>query len=83
MTWLTLAAVNSAFAYTLWNHTLRTLTAVESSIINNTMLFQIALLALVFLGERLTGRGVMGMVLAGLGTLIVQLRPTAVSEQHD
>jgi hypothetical protein len=30
-----LAVVNSAFAYTLWNHTLRTFTAVESSIIRN------------------------------------------------
>ena len=47
------------------------------------MLFQIALLALVFLGERLTVRGVMGMVVAGLGTLIVQLRPAAVSARHN
>jgi drug/metabolite transporter (DMT)-like permease len=78
-----LAAVNSAFAYTLWNHTLRTLTAMESSIINNTMLFQIALLAWVLLGERLTARGVMGVVVAGLGTLMVQLRPRALSERHD
>jgi len=29
-----LAAVNTAFAFTLWNHTRRTLPAVESSIIN-------------------------------------------------
>ena len=33
-----LAVVNTAFAFTLWNRTLRTLTAVESSIINSTML---------------------------------------------
>jgi drug/metabolite transporter (DMT)-like permease len=52
---LWLAVVNSALAYTLWNHTLRTLSAMESSIINNTMLFQIALLAWAFLGERLSG----------------------------
>jgi drug/metabolite transporter (DMT)-like permease len=66
--------VNSAFAYTLWNHTLRTLSAMESSIINNTMLFQIAVLAWVFLNEQLTGREVIGMVLAALGTLVVQIR---------
>lgn len=46
-----LAVVNTAFAFTLWNHTLRTLTAVESSIIANLMLPQIAVLAWVFLGE--------------------------------
>jgi drug/metabolite transporter (DMT)-like permease len=71
---LWLAVVNTAFAFTLWNRTLRTLSAMESSIINNTMLFQIALLAWVFLGEHLTWREGIGMVLAVLGTLLVQLR---------
>jgi len=69
-----LAAVNSALAYTLWNRALRTLAAVESSIINNTMLFQITLLAWVFLGEQLTWQKVMGMIVAALGTLAVQIR---------
>jgi drug/metabolite transporter (DMT)-like permease len=46
----------------------------ESSIINNTMLFQIAVLAWLFLGERLAGRQVAGMALAALGTLVVQIR---------
>lgn len=69
-----LAVVNTAFAFTLWNHTLRTLSAMESSIINSTMLIQIAILAWLFLGERLTWQEGIGMVLAGLGTLIVQLR---------
>ncbi len=70
--WLSL--VNTAFAFTLWNLTLRTLSAVESSIINNTMLVQIALLAWIFLGESLTGQQVFGMLLVITGTLIVQLR---------
>jgi drug/metabolite transporter (DMT)-like permease len=69
-----LALVNTAFAFTLWNHTLRTLTAVESSIINSTMLGQIAVLAWVFLGESLTWPKVVGMLLAGVGTLMVQIR---------
>ena len=69
-----LALVNTAFAFTLWNHTLRTLSAMESSIINNTMLFQIALLAWLFLGQTLGRRQVAGMVLAALGTLLVQMR---------
>jgi drug/metabolite transporter (DMT)-like permease len=67
-----LALVNTAFAFTLWNQTLRTLSAVESSIINNTMLVQIALLAWVFLGERLTPQEIGGLVLAALGALFVQ-----------
>ena len=68
-----LAVVNTAVAFTLWNHTLRTLTAVESSIINNTMLPQIAILAWVFLGEALNGRQIAGLVLVGVGTLVVQV----------
>ena len=76
-----LAVVNSAFAFTLWNRTLRTLSAMESSIINNTMLFQIAVLAWVFLGERLTWKMGLGMILAALGTLAVQVRPRATPGQ--
>lgn len=70
--WLSL--VNTAFAFTLWNQTLRTLQAVESSIINSTMLIQIAVLAWVFLGEEPGLKEVVGMLLVAAGTLIVQLR---------
>lgn len=69
-----LAVVNTAFAFTLWNLTLRTLPAMESSLINNTMLIQIAVLAWLFLGETLTLQEAVGLALAGLGVLIVQLR---------
>lgn len=69
-----LALVNTAFAFTIWNLTLRTLSAVESNIINNTMLIQIAILAWLFLGETLTARQIIGMLLVALGTVIVQLR---------
>jgi drug/metabolite transporter (DMT)-like permease len=69
-----LAVVNTAFAFTLWNHTQRTLSAIETSLINNTMLIQIALLAWIVLGEDLTGREVVGLVIAGIGTVIVQIR---------
>ncbi len=69
-----LATVNTAFAFTLWNRSLRHLTAIESSVINNTMMIQIALLAWLFLGEALTVREVMGLAVAAAGVLIVQLR---------
>jgi drug/metabolite transporter (DMT)-like permease len=68
-----LAVVNTAFAFTLWNHTLRQLSAVESSVINNTMLIQIAVLAWVFLDETITRQEIVGMIFAAIGTLIVQL----------
>lgn len=68
-----LAAVNTAFAFTLWNKSLKDLTAVESSIINNTMFVQIALLAWVFLGERLNFKEGIGCLLVVGGVLLVQL----------
>jgi drug/metabolite transporter (DMT)-like permease len=69
-----LAVANTALAFTLWNHTLRVLSAVESSIINNTMLIQVTVLSWLFLGEALDWWQIVGMGLAGLGTLVVQLR---------
>lgn len=69
-----LAVVNTALAFPLWNHTQRTLSAVESSIINSTMLVQIATLAWLFLGETLTWQDLAGMVLVLGGLLGVQLR---------
>lgn len=70
-----LALVNTAFAFTLWNHTLRTLTAVESSVVNNTMTIQIAMLAIAFLGERLEPLQLIGLLLAAAGAAVVQLAP--------
>lgn len=75
-TWLIigwLAAVHTAFAFTLWNHTLRTLPAVESSIINNTMAVQIPILAVIFLGETITLREMVGLAIAIIGAFLVQL----------
>ena len=70
-----LAVVNTAFAFTLWNHTLRTLSAVESSVINSLMMPQIAILAFVFLEEALSAKEIWGLILVGVGVLIVQLKP--------
>lgn len=69
-----LAVVNTAFAFTLWNKTLQTLPAVVSSIVNNTILIQIAILAWLFLGERPGPRELAGLALAAVGALVVQAR---------
>ena len=71
---LWLAIINTALAFTIWNFTLRTLSAIESSIINGTMLIQIAILAWVFLGEEITFREGIGMLIAAFGAVLVQLR---------
>ncbi|MDO9084732.1 MAG: DMT family transporter [Anaerolineaceae bacterium] len=68
-----LAIVNTAFAFTLWNKSLQTLTAVESSIINGTMLPQIAILAWIFLDEPLNLRQILGLGLVAIGIIIVQV----------
>ena len=71
---LWLAVINTALAFTIWNFTLRTLSAMESSIINGTMLIQIAVLAWIFLGEAISFQEGIGMLIAALGALLVQLR---------
>ena len=68
-----LAAVHTALAFWLWNRAQRSLSALEASLINNTMMIQIAALAVLVLGERLTGMQVAGLAVAGLGVLTVQL----------
>lgn len=67
-----MAIVNTAFAFTLWNHTLRTLTAVESSMINNTLMVQVPILAIIFLGETITPRQIVGMIVTIAGVALVQ-----------
>ena len=72
-----LALVNTALAFTLWNVSLRALTAVESSILNGLMLPQIAILAWVFLHESLTPREISGLALVCLGVILVQIKRRA------
>lgn len=72
-----LALVNTAFAFWLWNLTLRSLSAVESSVINNTMLVQIAVLAWLFLDEPLGPRQLVAFACVLGGALVVQVRPAS------
>jgi len=72
---LWLAVVNTAIAFTLWNHSLQVLSAVESSMINNSMLIQIAILAWIILGERLSFWSVVGLAVAALGGYLASSQP--------
>ncbi|WP_144368012.1 DMT family transporter [Palaeococcus pacificus] len=75
-----LAIINTALAFVLWNHALKVLKAYEQSILQNTMLIQITLLAYTFLGERLTFHKVVGLGIVFCGVLLVQLYPNIKKE---
>lgn len=68
-----LAVANTAVAFSLWNHALRTLRAFEANVIGNTTLFQVGILGWIFLGEALTGRQILAMLIAFGGVLLAQL----------
>lgn len=69
-----LALVNTAFAFTLWNQTLRILSAFESTLLNNAMMIQIPILAWLFLSEEITTKSALSFLIAALGILAVQIR---------
>lgn len=69
-----MAVINTAFAFLVWNYIQKTLTAMEASMINGTMLIQVAILAWVFLEESLSSKQVIGMSLAFAGILLVQIK---------
>ena len=72
---LLLYTLTQGAQFVSWYHTLRTLSAVESSVINNSMMIQIPVLAVLFLGERLGGKEIAGLALAGVGVVLVNLFP--------
>jgi drug/metabolite transporter (DMT)-like permease len=67
-----LAVVNTALAFTLWNHSLRHLSAVESAGVNNLMLIQIAALAWIFLGEAPGPAAIAGILLVSAGVYLTR-----------
>jgi len=68
-----LSVVNTAFAFTLWNGAMQTLRAVDMSIINSTMMPQIALLAVWFLGEMPSILDWVGLAVLGISVTLVQV----------
>ena len=75
---LWLGVVNTALAFFLWNRALLALEAFQISVLQNTMLVQIGLLAWLFLGEGLTAMKLISMLLVFAGALIVQLRDVSI-----
>jgi drug/metabolite transporter (DMT)-like permease len=71
---LWLGIVNTALAFFIWNYALQKIEAFEISILQNTMLIQIALLSWFFLNEQLTTIKLISMALVFIGVLLVQLK---------
>ena len=71
-----LAAVNTAFTYTLWTQIQRTLRAVESSVLADLTVILIAVLGWAVLDESLGALEIAGLLLAVAGVFLVQLAPT-------
>lgn len=70
---LWLAVVNGALAFTMWNHAMQYLRVVETTIINSTMMVQIAILALVFLQETLNLWDWIGIALVMTAAVAIQV----------
>lgn len=70
---LWLSVVNTAIAFTIWNRAMQTLRAVNITIINSTMLPQIVILSIIFLGEIPTILDWLGLALIGVSALLVQI----------
>ncbi len=69
-----LGVVNTALAFTLWIHSLEELRAFETAVLQNTMLIQIALLSMLFLGETSSSNKIIGMILVLTGAILAQRR---------
>ena len=68
-----LSVVNTAFAFTLWNKAMQTLRAVDITVINSTMLPQIVILSIVFLGEVLDPLDWIGLIILALSVTLIQI----------
>ncbi|SFK82044.1 Permease of the drug/metabolite transporter (DMT) superfamily [Paenibacillus sp. 1_12] len=72
---LWLGPINGALAFTLWAWSQKQLRAYESSLINNLMLLEVALMDIILLGRSLTYVQAGSLIIAGTAILSVQLAP--------
>jgi len=71
-----LCIINTALTLFLWNHSLQTLEAFELSVLRNTMLIQITILSIIFLGETHTFPKYIYMIIVFVGVFNVLTRGT-------
>ncbi|OLS31010.1 MAG: hypothetical protein ThorAB25_05970 [Candidatus Thorarchaeota archaeon AB_25] len=73
---LWLAVANTALAFTLWNRAMRVLRAVDMTLINSTMMPQIVILSIIFLGEYPEPLDWVGLILLAISVGAVQYLQT-------
>ncbi len=79
---LLLGVVNTALAFTLWHHAMRTLNALHAGVIASGQVIEVPILALIILGESLTsGRG-FGSILVLGGILVVHFSKAAAARSN-
>jgi drug/metabolite transporter (DMT)-like permease len=69
---LWLAVVNTAFAFTLWTRSMRVLRALDQTLINSTMMPQIVILSIIFLGDFPGPLDWVGLILLAFSVSAVQ-----------
>jgi drug/metabolite transporter (DMT)-like permease len=79
---LWLAVINTALAFTLWNKAMTKLRAIDMTLINSTMMPQIVLLSLLFLGEYPSALDWTGLSLLAVGVASVQILQLRRSEER-
>ncbi|MHA2232022.1 MAG: DMT family transporter [Candidatus Hodarchaeales archaeon] len=80
-----LGTFNTALAYLLWNYAMKYLGTFEATVLQNSMLIQIAILSILFLDQRLYLNMLLGILLVLMGVFLVQiesLRGNAVRESQ-
>jgi len=85
MSWfyiLWLALFNTALAFTLWNRSLRVLRAIDMTLINSTMMPQIVILSIVFLGEFPDFIDWIGLIILAISVTAVQYLQTKRKENE-
>ncbi|MFX0050344.1 MAG: DMT family transporter [Candidatus Hodarchaeota archaeon] len=68
-----LGVVNTALAFTLWNNAMRKLRAMDITLINSTMMPQIVILSIFFLGEFPELKEWIGLILLLVSVLSIQI----------
>ena len=70
---LVMGIANTGIAYVLWNKILEYLSATQTTLIQNTMLPQIAVLSIIFFSQEINVIMVLGMVIVIIGVIIGQI----------
>lgn len=71
---LWLGVVNTAFAYTIWNHSLKYLKAFQASIIQSMILIEVLILSLIFLNETVNVLKLSGILILTGGVILVNFK---------